>query len=156
MQTPEQRLFAQSMIQRVSDAIYPFRIPGVDEEKVPPIEKQYEDFLSGKRKMLTNLSSIERKRAIIFLESDQFDAFASIAGYDSHFVNKTFQFVQNCLTLRKKLYKEKMLQPGGLVKHFKAKNFQAKKYIRLTEYSNLGDFWKIGRPFTLTQSKKSA
>jgi hypothetical protein len=96
--TPEQSLFATSIVVRLSDAIQPFSIPG---DEVPGIETQVADFVSGKRNLPTEIDSMERRKAIAWFEKSHFDEFAFASGYDTLFVTKTFNFIQDCLTKRK-------------------------------------------------------
>ena len=99
----ERRLWNEYIVRMVSDAIFPFVIS--DETS---IQKQHMNFLNGKKRFVRyaqNHTHIEQTRALSFLESSRFNEVCFMIGYDTLFVKKTFDFVQDCLTRKKQIYK---------------------------------------------------
>lgn len=111
--TPEQKLWNAVIDIKVSDAIFPFEIPVKLTTKEKPkstIRKQYLFFKklkeSGKKlPKITPEREYYMRRGIYFLESDQFDVIIENIGYDSEYVRRTFNLVQEAITYRNKLYK---------------------------------------------------
>jgi len=107
----EQGLWAASLMLITQDAIWPLRIPNPRNtwEFVGSFEEQAEAFRSGSKQLpiMTAKRAMRKDRALWFLETDQLDKTAEMMGYDSLFVNRTCDFVQEAVTLVKKLYQGK-------------------------------------------------
>lgn len=97
--TPTQKLWLALLEVRISDAIYPFKIPAPE---IPNLKEQFKKLRSKKFEYARG-RKLEAARAIYWLETDNLDKTVEAIGYDSLYVNKTCEFVQEALTLRKKL-----------------------------------------------------
>ena len=108
-QTPEQALFAASMVRRIDDAIWPLTMTGnhtLDEQK----EKINEKLKGNCRTMYFDVTRAHNYyNAIRWLESSAFEWYADACGYGGEFVKRTADLVQDCLTWKA----ERGLRPRG-------------------------------------------
>lgn len=99
--TPELNLWKAVIAQKVNDAIFPFKLP---EDNVSGFDDQYLKYIeAGKMPYISGGRQNEINQALWFFEYGQIDTIAQLVGYDSLFVNKTFDLVQQAVTLRKRL-----------------------------------------------------
>lgn len=102
--TPEQRLYTECINRHVIAAIWPFRLP---QDKVPSIEDQYKKLLARKNPVIFyNNVRADAYKSMFWLETSSFDFFVEMADLGDRFLNKTFDFVQECVHMRNKLLRE--------------------------------------------------
>lgn len=116
----EKKMWAACLMQHINDAIFPFRFP--------PNESMAADTKNHVRQQLATIvqklkdkkrlpeintnKQYEMSKSLYFLETDQLDRVAEYLGYDTLFINRTFEFVQWCVTMRKGIYTlEMMIRP---------------------------------------------
>lgn len=116
----EYDLWFRYIEERIADALGGFNIPRTDNkaDMYGTIREQYE----GRRKSYKkkNRSFRDRRelhgnkndigadcvKARYFLESSSFNEVCYLVNYDTHFVNRTFSFVQDAIYYEKKLWDE--------------------------------------------------
>lgn len=110
-QTPEQALFAASMVRRIDDAIWPLTMAShvsIESQKAA-IDKK----IARNRGPYFDVTRAHNYyNAISWLESSAFDWYAEACGYGGEFVKRTADLVQECLTWKA----ERGLRPRGGVK----------------------------------------
>lgn len=70
------------------------------------LEIRHVEFLKKYKQKKLIPVSLETRRARVWMEGSNFDLVCELAGYDSEFVSRCFQYVQKAITLEKKLYDE--------------------------------------------------
>lgn len=114
--TGEKDLWTKYMALKIEDAMGIFKVPDIKTMPITPsLQDQYEIQLKRlKKKTIVHRGHIyenatqwnQASAGRNFLESSHFDEVASDVGYDSNFVNKIFSFIQEVITLEKKLFNE--------------------------------------------------
>ena len=100
----ERDLWAAMITLKVKDAIYPFLIPNRDKSGYTPnLDLQLERLKNKQKIIFDSERSVHQDKALYFLERSSFDTAAELAGYDTMFINKVFEFVQRALILKKEL-----------------------------------------------------
>lgn len=121
MEVIEERNFmAKMMMLHVDMALGLFKIPETHSSKsIKPINEQLiaiRKKLKGKpiyrRHHLYNniYEFVEVQRSRDFLERSNFDEIAHMIGYDTEFIKRTFAYVQNVITIEKRLFDELKLE----------------------------------------------
>lgn len=112
--TPERNLWATVIQANFEDALGIFKAYDREQNR-KTLQKQYEKELRKAEKKYSNVRKrqhlyknlnnyMQTLKARSFFESSAFDDIAMDIGYDSNFINKTFAYIQEAITLEKKLF----------------------------------------------------
>lgn len=94
----EHKVWAAVVMRKFQDAIWPFTMTGAIEEEMKKLQKKNNFYCSTKR--------YNETRALSFFESSNFNEVAGLLGYDTEFVSRTFNKIQEYLTAKKQLRRE--------------------------------------------------
>lgn len=101
-----QKLWGAALVVKTQDAIFPFTIP--DGKPQNTIEEQYERFRDGtvqKPDFVATSQETYTQRAMVFFESSHFEETLEFLNRENQ-VSEIFSFIQECVTLRNRLYKD--------------------------------------------------